>query len=96
MALATAPSTLHLHPDDNIAVATRPIPKDAPLNLTIQGHDLFAREAIDLGHKVAVKPIAKGDPILKFGQMIGFATCAIHPGQWVHTHNVEAGELSLD
>ena len=96
MALATAPSTLHLHPDDNIAVATRPIPKDAPLDLTIQGHDLFAREAIDLGHKVAVKPIARGEPILKFGQMIGFATCAIHPGQWVHTHNVEAGELSLD
>jgi len=40
------------------------------------------------GHKVAVKPIAAGDPVLKFGFPIGIATRAIAPGEHVHTHNV--------
>jgi altronate hydrolase len=45
-------------------------------------------EPIAKGHKVAVKPIAPGEPVLKFGFPIGVATRAIAPGEHVHTHNV--------
>lgn len=95
MSVAASPSSLHLHPDDNIAIATRPLPKGTELDAG-SGGEVLTREEIDLGHKVAVRPISRGEPVRKFGQIIGFATCDIKPGQWVHTHNIEPGALSLD
>lgn len=96
MAVATAPSSLFLHPDDNIAIAARQIPKETHLQPSGLGYAIDTREQIELGHKVAIKPIAKGTPVRKFGQIIGFATTDIAAGQWVHVHNIEAGTLSLD
>ena len=43
---------------------------------------------IPRGHKAAVRAIAKDAPALKFGQIIGFATQDIAPGDWVHEHNI--------
>ncbi len=86
---------LKLHPDDNIAIAKRPVPADAAFDLDDDTY-FVTEESIDLGHKVATRSIAQGSPIRKFGQMIGFATDDIVAGEWVHTHNVEPGELSLD
>ena len=48
------------------------------------------------GHKMAVAPIAAGAPVLKFGQIIGFATEDIAPGDWVHAHNVVHAEFERD
>jgi altronate hydrolase len=45
---------------------------------------------------MALVPIKTGQPVRKFGQMIGFATMDITPGQWVHLHNLGVGELHLD
>lgn len=72
---------------------SRATPHSPPLNGLAP---VTTREPIDLGHKVAVRPIDSGSPIRKFGQTIGFATRPIQTGEWVHTHNVEAGRLSLD
>ncbi len=46
-----------------------------------------AREKIELGHKVALRAIAEGEPITKFGVVIGIAMRRIEPGEWVHLHN---------
>jgi altronate hydrolase len=43
-----------------------------------------------------VRPHAKGEPIRRYGQIIGFATDAIVPGAWVHTHNCEMGDFARD
>ena len=83
-----------LHPDDNIVVASRNLP--AGTEFGSNGTAVRAAEAIDLGHKMATRRISRGSPVKKFGQTIGFATCDISPGSWVHTHNVEMGALSLD
>ncbi|HUQ70109.1 MAG TPA: UxaA family hydrolase, partial [Planctomycetaceae bacterium] len=40
--------------------------------------------------------IQAGSPVRKFGQTIGYATSDIAVGDWVHVHNVGAGELHLD
>lgn len=96
MSVATVPVVLHLNPDDNVVVATRRIPSDFALPETNGFQGLMTREPIDQGHKIATRRIEKGSPIRKFGQTIGFATREIQPGDWVHTHNVEAGRLSLD
>lgn len=48
------------------------------------------------GHKVAVRPIFKGEPVLKYGYPIGVATQDIAAGEWVHTHNLRtrlSGEM---
>ena len=44
------------------------------------------------GHKMATVSVAPGAPVLKFGQIIGFATRPILPGDWVHEHNLAMGE----
>lgn len=44
-------------------------------------------EHIALGHKVALRDIRVGEPVLKFGVAIGRATRDIRAGQWVHLHN---------
>ena len=86
---------VRLHPDDNIAVAARRVPEGTKFSFSGVG-DVTTRENIDLGHKIALRPIEQGQPIKKFGQTIGFASVTIPTGTWAHVHNVSAGELSLD
>ncbi len=86
---------VRLHPDDNIAVAAKNVPAGAEIPLDGTG-SVKTAERIDMGHKVTLRAIDKGEPIRKFGQTIGYASQTIPPGTWVHTHNVTAGELSLD
>ena len=45
---------------------------------------------IPAGHKYALADIKKGEPVIKYGQIIGRATADIKAGEWVHTHNVRS------
>ena len=45
------------------------------------------REPIALGHKSALREIAEGEAVVKFGVPIGIATRPIQTGEWVHLHN---------
>jgi altronate dehydratase small subunit len=54
---------------------------------------LKVSEAIPFGHKLAIKPIKKGEAIQKYGEIIGVASKPIPAGAWVHTHNVESARL---
>ena len=91
---ATSDLTLTLHPADNTAVAVRRVPPGA--EVLSNGRTVTARENIDQGHKIATARIEAGQPIRKFGQVIGYAKDTIESGDWIHTHNVTLGELSLD
>ena len=44
-----------------------------------------------MGHKVALFAIRKGEPVIKFGAVIGHATADIAPGDHVHLHNLRGG-----
>jgi altronate hydrolase len=48
------------------------------------------RETIPRGHKIAVRAIASGAAVLKYGSPIGVATADIPVGAHVHTHNVSS------
>ncbi len=91
---AEATRAVLLRPDDNVAVAARPIPQGASLSLG--GRTVTAREPIGLGHKLAVSEIAAGGAIRKYGQIIGFAARLIPAGAWVHVHNVKADLFERD
>ena len=85
---------LLLHPEDDVAIARRLV---GPGQVVRVGrHEVTAREPVELGHKLALKPIAVGQPVRRYGQIIGFAIKPIQPGEWVHRHNIEPGELKLD
>ena len=87
---------LRLHVDDNILVARVPVPAGTPLAENGAQSSDSTREPIEMGHKVASCRIEPGQPVRKYGQVIGFATEAIESGEWVHTHNLEPGSLDLD
>jgi len=48
------------------------------------------REDVPFGHKVALTSIDEGEPVHKYGEVIGRASAAIEPGERVHTHNCES------
>lgn len=82
-------NTIHIHPDDNVAVVTVPIGKGEAL-VGIGAEGMVAATDIPQHHKVAVRAIAQDKPIVKYGETIALAKSAIAPGEWVHTHNIIA------
>jgi altronate hydrolase len=86
----TQPRALRLDRRDNVVVAITPLPKAS------QVENVLCLDDVPAGHKLAAADIAAGEPILKFGQIIGFAAGAIRAGQHVHEHNCAYGEFSRD
>jgi altronate dehydratase len=84
-------SAIQLHPSDNVAVARVPIA--SATELRIGGRALTTRDAIPAGHKVALQPIAAGEIVQRYGQVIGRAKIAIEAGRHIHTHNLGYEEL---
>ena len=76
---------------DNVAVAIEPITKGETITYLCEGEEvtLTAAQDIIIYHKLARKDIAKGEPIVKYGEHIGIAGCDIKAGEHVHVHNVE-------
>lgn len=90
----TSPEVIWLHSDDNICVAARRL--ESGNTVTVAGRKVTLREPIKLGHKLAITPIAQGQFVRKYGQIIGQATTAIEPGQWVHSHNLAQSDFERD
>jgi altronate hydrolase len=85
---------LRLHEADSVAVLKRPLKAGTALAF---GSERFAlTRDIPQGHKLALVPIGDGQPIRKYGQVIGFAQGAIQPGDHVHTHNVAMKDFGRD
>ncbi|MFI4974032.1 MAG: UxaA family hydrolase [Caulobacterales bacterium] len=55
---------------------------------TLGDESVAARHTIASGHKVAARPIARGETVRKYGQVIGAATEEIAAGAHVHVHNL--------
>ena len=73
---------------DNVATALEALA--AGRILDVDGTSITTTEAIAPGHKVALRPIAVGEPVIKYGSPIGLASADIAPGSHVHTHNVSS------
>ena len=86
----TPSPVIRLHPGDSVVIARAALLPGA----TAEG--VAVTERIPAGHKVAVKPIAVGEAIHRYGQIIGFATQPIAPGQHVHTQNCGMGDFAKD
>jgi altronate hydrolase len=78
---------IRLHPADNVAVAVRKLAAATGLP-----DNVATCETIPSGHKVAIAPIAPGEAVRKYGQVIGVATQAIAAGAHVHVQNLVMSE----
>ena len=85
-----APRALRLNAADNVIVAVDQIDEGA------DAMGVTALKRVPRGHKMAAAIVAKGEPIRKFGQIIGFASEPIRPGEHVHTHNCAFAALERD
>jgi altronate hydrolase len=92
--VALADVAVLLNPNDAVAIAKQPLLPRTVL-LTDAG-EVKVAGMIPPGHKVALRAVPKGEPVRKYGQIIGFATQDILPGQHVHSHNLAVGEGGLD
>lgn len=91
----TAPTVLKIHSQDDVAIALRDL---APGDIAAGANSapVAVRQPIPTGHKVALHSIAEGEPIRRYGQIIGFAARDISPGEHVHTHNVALREFARE
>jgi len=85
---------LRLHATDNVAVLKKPLKRGSVIAMGAI-HVTAARD-VPAGHKIALDSINEGDAIRKYGQVIGFASRPIDPGDHVHTHNVAAKDFGRD
>ncbi|HLG61060.1 MAG TPA: altronate dehydratase family protein [Ktedonosporobacter sp.] len=83
-----------LHPNDDVAIAR------VPLNRGVVFHSpgglVTVIQRIPSGHKVALQDIEQGQPLRRYGSIIGFATRPIQAGSHVHSHNLAVGELKQE
>jgi altronate hydrolase len=83
-----------LHPDDDVAVAKRPL---APGTVLVMGDSRFTiAQFVSSGHKFALRAVGAGEPIRRYGEVIGAASQAVAAGEHVHTHNLAAGTFERD
>ena len=83
---------LLLSPADNVAILTTRAPQGSrPLGLGVE-----LAGPVMPGHKIAREDIPLGAPVVKFGQVIGYATAPISAGEHVHSHNCEFGAHDQD
>jgi altronate hydrolase len=75
-----------VHDGDYAAVALADL--KAGETYEVAGQTVTLAEDIPFGHKVALREIAKGENVIKYGNPLGHATCDIHVGQHIHTHNM--------
>jgi len=88
------PDLLRLHPADNTAVTLTDLEPGETMNL--HGENFACPTGAPRGHKVALRDIAEGEELIKYNQIIGFASDAISKGEHVHVHNTEPKEFERD
>jgi len=84
--------TIRLNDCDNVVVAA----VELLPGTEISHEGVTCQSRVPFGHKVATARIETGSPIRKYGEIIGFASPTIEPGEHVHTHNVATMDFSRD
>ncbi|MBC7235208.1 MAG: UxaA family hydrolase [Chloroflexi bacterium] len=78
-----------LNEKDNVATALTDLKAGEKVYPELNGvsYEIELREDIQFAHKFALRDIAQGEEVLKYGMPIGKALQDIKAGEWVHVHN---------
>lgn len=81
-----APPAVRVTPDDDVAVAVRPLA--AGTTVDVEGVRVTLVDDVPAGHKIALRALELDEAVHKYGFPIGAATAPIAAGAWVHAHNL--------
>src|SRR5580704_11277299 len=82
------PHCFQIHSLDNVGTMIGDAADGAVQVIGEKVDEIVATERISSGHKIALRDIAKGEAVVKFGVRIGHAKGLIRRGAWVHLHNL--------
>ncbi len=89
-----------LHPGDDVAIARLTLTPGLVVRLpddAVEGGKLVeVKQLIQPGHKLALREVAEGQPVRRYGALIGYATQPIKAGNHVHSHNLAVGNLNQE
>lgn len=85
-------SLIQLHPNDNVLIVRKPV----SLGQEVAEFGFRIRAQVPAGHKIALRTIEEGEPIVKYNTRIGLAARRISAGDHVHTHNVSLVDYFRD
>lgn len=83
---------LKLNPKDDVVIARQTV----PVGTWLEEEQITVLSEIPAGHKIALHACNVGDAVKRYGQIIGFATQPIKPGEHVHMHNLGMGDFERD
>ncbi|MBS0455407.1 MAG: altronate dehydratase [Proteobacteria bacterium] len=83
---------IRLDAKDNVVVARI----EVPAGTAVPSEGVTTLQPVPAGHKLAARFIAKGEPVLKYNTVIGFASEDLPAGTWMHSHNIAFGDLIKD
>ena len=92
MTSITQSQAIRLHSADNVVIALA----DLAAGTVPEALGLALPGPVPRGHKMATGPIAKGQNVIRYGQIIGVATVDIAAGAHIHSHNIGIGTHDLD
>lgn len=79
-------SVIRVNKDDNLVTCLREVKEGE--TVTLDGQTYTAKSDIPKFHKMSTAEIKKGEYCYKYGQVIGVALEDLHPGDYVHVHNL--------
>ncbi|MFZ0591076.1 MAG: galactarate dehydratase [Bryobacteraceae bacterium] len=81
-----APLFLRVHPSDNVAIVVSP---DGVPAGKADASGVTAQEYIPQSHKIALSSLNVGEPVVRYGQVIGYMNRSLQPGSWVRQELLE-------
>ena len=91
MTVSAAARGIRLQADDDVAITTADVAAGTPVD--VGGGLVTVRQDVSRGHKLAVRDLAAGAPVHRYGQVIGFTRGPVAAGEHVHLHNLEYREF---
>lgn len=91
--MSTPQLLVHDHRDNVGVVVVEDLAAGAEMLCVVTEDDsdfrLAAKQPVPIGHKVALKDLAVGDTVIKYGEDIGRVVAPVAKGEHVHTHNLK-------
>lgn len=79
--------SLMINPKDSVVMVLEDSHKGDTVSVPGMG-EITLIEDVEFAHKVLIRELKKGEPVIKYGEEIGYMLKDASPGTWIHNHNM--------
>ena len=79
--------SLMIHPADSVVCVLEDAEKGDTVRLP-SGEEITLLEDVEFAHKVCIKDLTTREPVIKYGEEIGYMLIDVKKGTWIHNHNM--------